>query len=123
MEEKGRKSLLLLVSLVVLLFIGIICYGIFTESAPETETVEVAPYSFPLLEDINRQVEIMESIQNCIDTQSAANTALQEENRKLKEEINALKEERKRLINEKNTLIKEQEELVKMIEDFSSSVL
>lgn len=117
-----KKLVILMVALFCSALLGIMLVENFKESAPQ-EVVEPETYTFPLLEDINGQVAIMKSIRECIETQSVANTALQEENRKLKEEISSLKEDRNRLITEKNNLIKEQEELMIMIDEFKSYVL
>lgn len=117
-----KLVILMVISSILFCFIRCVLDNHIKESATQ-EVAEPEPYIFPLLEDINGQVAIMESIRECIETQSVANTALQEENRKLKEEITSLKEDRNRLITEKNNLIKEQEELMIMIDEFKSYVL
>ncbi len=124
-ERMGKNQLLLLLILIISVLIGVVIYALYCDTNPIETVEEKHTYSFPSLdlESIKGQMELMDSFRDCLETQSEANNALLNENRKLKEEVNNLKEEKNRLIKEKNNLIIELEEVSSIIDELNNAVL
>lgn len=113
-NSRNKRSVLLMLALILLTFIGLVVWGIILSSS-STETVELQNNAVELFEKAQTEIYTTDGEESTVANPPTADTAVLEENA-------SLKEENMNLILDYNTLVDNYNELLEYTESLESEV-